>query len=333
MPCFSFCGRSRSRVSRRLLGLTASCLFAATHAHGGAVVADAEAAKRLGVRFDVNKILGMADMAPGKKNPGISEMKKFFVRYGYLNVGAETGQAFDMSDSHVVRAFQKQAGLLVSGILDKATRTTMASPRCGMPDVDPLAASAVGPWQQRQLTYAFGTLSKQLNAATCRSAVSRAFQTWSQYGVRFREAAPAEMPDILVEWRPANDPDRTLVGQSIAHADYPPSYWLVVKTLPLPIHFDDDEVRWTDGFDGIESAELKWDIETTALHEIGHTLGLEHDDDPGAVMHHRVRPNSLRRAPEPLDLKNLLLLYPGDRAQAGTGPAPWDALQLVRSTR
>jgi len=52
-----------------------------------------------------------------------------------------------------------------------------------------------------------------------------------------------------------------------------------------------------------------FDIETVALHEIGHTLGLLHSDDPNAVMAPTVADNLLKRRLGRDDLVGIRRLY------------------------
>lgn len=90
-----------------------------------------------------------------------------------------------------------------------------------------------------------------------------------------------------------------------AHADFPPGCSVVVDQLPLPVHFDDSEHTWVIG-----AASGGFDIETVALHEIGHILGLEHSAVSGAVMFPSVSSNFTLRALQEDDLAGLRQLYP-----------------------
>jgi hypothetical protein len=104
------------------------------------------------------------------------------------------------------------------------------------------------------------------------------------------EVAGTANPDIFVEWRQANDPDLSMVGSTLAHADFPPGCTVVVNPPngmpPQPVHFDDSEHTWVDG-----AAANSLDIETVALQEIGHCLGLQHTTVTGSVMSPTVSPS------------------------------------------
>ena len=53
-----------------------------------------------------------------------------------------------------------------------------------------------------------------------------------------------------------------------------------------------------------------FDVETVALHELGHILGLQHSDVPGSVMFPSVDDNTTKRALTADDLSGIRQLYP-----------------------
>ena len=76
------------------------------------------------------------------------------------------------------------------------------------------------------------------------NAVRRALNTWAGAGVglTFRVITGGDIAidaDIRIEWRPAADPDYSMVGNVIAHSDYPPGCPVVTTDYPKPLHFDD----------------------------------------------------------------------------------------------
>jgi len=169
-------------------------------------------------------------------------------------------------------------------------------------------------WTRRNLTYAFGNLSSAVTNNVARNAIRRAFNTWAAAGVglSFTEVAGNANPDIFVEWRQAADPDFSMVGNTLAHADYPPGCTFVVNppngTPPTPVHFDDQEHTWVDG-----AVAGGFDIETIALHEVGHCLGLQHTNVSGSVMWPSIPSNTTLRTLQSDDLTGIRALYPGFR--------------------
>jgi hypothetical protein len=141
------------------------------------------------------------------------------------------------------------------------------------------------------------------------NAIRRALNTWAGAGVglTFRVITWGDIAidaDIRIGWRQAADPDHSMVGNIVAHSDYPPGCAMVTMDYPKPLHFDDSET-WVD-----VAAAGGLDIETTALHELGHLLGLNHSDVPGAVMWPTVSYNFTLRTLQPYDLAGIRALYP-----------------------
>jgi hypothetical protein len=260
-------------------------------------------------RFDVNRIRNLPPLRLGDSHPDLSEVKAYLKNFGYLtDIDSLTTASLDGAARGALIRFQEQMGLERTGDVDSQTREVMSSPRCGLPDVlDELGALAVGPWPRRELTFAYGHLTTQISGGQVKAAVGRAFATWGSAGAGliFREVNLDGDPDMRVEWRPANDPDRSMVGTLVAHADFPPGFSIVVSAPPLPLHFDDEEHRWTVG---VEIG--KFDIETIALHEIGHCLGLVHSSLHGAVMYANVQPNVALRSLQVEDIQRVRTLYP-----------------------
>ena len=97
-----------------------------------------------------------------------------------------------------------------------------------------------------------------------------------------------------------------MVGGVLAHADFPPGCSVVTNSLPKPVHFDDTEHTWNIG-----AAPNTFDVETVALHELGHILGLAHSNVAGSVMFPTVSSNFTKRALTQDDIDGVRSLYPG----------------------
>lgn len=249
----------------------------------------------------------------GQSDPEFARVQRFLARFGYLpSAGAEGGAGpsaatgtLDDATSQALALFQQRHALPVTGVFDEATRAQMTKPRCGMPDVrNGVAFSTRCTWPTPQLTFAFedGTADTAGEFGAVRNAIA----TWSgAVPFRFTEVGRTQSPDVAIDWRAAADPDHSMVGSVLAHADFPPGCGIITDSLPKPLHFDDSEHAWSVG-----AVAGAFDIETVALHELGHILGLQHSDVPGSVMFPTVDDNFTNRALTPDDLAGIRSLYP-----------------------
>ncbi len=227
----------------------------------------------------------------------------FLRRFGYLAGGADP--ATGLTDA--IRRFQRLHRLPVTGTLDAVTAAEMRRPRCALPDpADALAFSTQCAWDRTALTYAFDTDSTDLADGPQRDAVRRALASWTSVcPVAFQEVALSASPDVRVGWRTVPDADYDLSGSTIAHSDYPPGCDYVTTVLPKPVHFDDSENRWAVG-----RVDGAFDVESVALHEFGHILGLAHSAAAGAVMAPTIDDGVTRRVLSDDDVEGVRSLYP-----------------------
>lgn len=200
--------------------------------------------------------------------------------------------------------YQESYGLIPTGQPDSRTRKVLRQPKCGCSDRHRSRGSRESLAQaeairaQGILRYAFDTLTMDhSDAARIRRQVGLAFATWQSLGrVTFTEVQLDKNPDVIVTWVDANG---ILVGDAIARADFPES------PTPRRLELDDSEALWVFG-----EAINGFDIQTVALHEIGHLLGLDHVQDPEAVMHFAFLANRTKRDLRAADLAAFTALYP-----------------------
>ncbi|WP_395745613.1 matrixin family metalloprotease [Prosthecobacter sp.] len=235
--------------------------------------------------------------------------RKYLLRYGYLNDSKSTSRASEEEISYAIALFQDIFGLEKTGVLNKQTFDAMKIERCGMPDIiDNRFSKITCAWDRKSLNYSLGDATQYVSADQAFQAVRNAFATWSSItSFSFHEVSSDQFPDIIIGWVTSSDSDFPNMAQNdvLAHADYPPNCAVISGIGPRPLHFNDTTAIWCVG-----ATPGAFDIESVALHEIGHILGLAHSSDISAVMYPSVQPNAIRRDLAQDDIDGIRQLYP-----------------------
>lgn len=148
-------------------------------------------------------------------------------------------------------------------------------------------------WKQSLVRIAFGNCEavenhSSVTVAEAQAAVLRAIESWNAITLHVKyfpetEVSPANSADIVVQWLFSGaDTESILNAETHAHADYPAPNTLF-GTSPLPLHFNAD-LLW-----GIEQPGC-YDIETVALHELAHLLGLIYHSGPDTILYDAIGP-------------------------------------------
>jgi hypothetical protein len=249
-----------------------------------------------------------------KESLEVVEAQGYLARYGYLSeeeqAAVQKGRLTTPTGA-ALRRFQRFARLRVTGTLTVETLKLMRQPRCpvmdlapedlggpGVEDSDPFVFTG-DTWDDRALRWFLRTGTPDLTdeAAT----LQRAFDTWAQQvPLSFSQVATAANAHLTVAWETGDHGDGSPFDGSgsggfniFAHAFFPEDG---------RIHFDEAET-WahTHGSGNV-------DLESVALHEIGHALGLRHSGLSDAVMFFAI--NTQRRQLHEADIRGIKSLYP-----------------------
>lgn len=238
----------------------------------------------------------------GDSVEGIHDIKMYLQHYGYLNKIVTTNTHVDKNDDNTfdaalesaIKTYQKTFHLNTTGVLDKHTLAMFSKSRCGVPDrsfnkvnnINNVGSHYVffpgnlkWPNTKFNLTYTFIN-NYPLNFV---APVVRALATWaSNTQFTFSEALDSQMADIKISF------------ERMDHGDGSPfdGKWGILAHAFAPsdgrLHFDADE-SWSDGV-----VFNEFNVETVALHELGHVLGLGHSSVPTAIMWPYIDPGSTK---------------------------------------
>nr|CAB3470161.1 unnamed protein product [Digitaria exilis] len=278
----------------------------------------------------------------GEEQQGVAKVKDYLAHFGYLPEPSSSGGFTDIFDADLeeaIKVYQRNFGLDINGVMDAPTVTQMMAPRCGVADVingtstmggassahvhgrnlyTYFPGSPTWPRSKKSLKYAITQTSlTSIDRATLSQVFARAFARWSAATtLNFTETTSANDADITIGFYAGDHGDGEAFDGPLGTLAH------VFSPTDGRFHLDAAETWVASGDVSQASSDVAVDLESVAVHEIGHLLGLGHSSELDAIMYPTITSRTRKVDLASDDVVGIQSLYGGNPNFKGVTTSP-----------
>ncbi|GMI89248.1 hypothetical protein like AT4G16640 [Hibiscus trionum] len=253
----------------------------------------------------LDSLQNLEQVQKGGGASGINQVKQYLKRYGYYPHGVKLtlDDRFDDFLESALKAYQQFLYLDVTGKIDSATIKTMMTPRCGMPDNQGESHlisnynTTNSKWRKYNLSYSISNAPSGFKVNGVETVFARAMKSWADVSpFKFTKNSNSDIKVAFYSNNHGDYPfyDPVTGNEAYAHAFYPQDGRVHFNTL----------YTWSTS-----PTSRQADMESIAVHELGHTLGLNHSGLLSAIMYPYIDLGTIKRTLTQDDKDGLKAMY------------------------